>query len=91
MKKLLAILKKIWWIFLLIIGFIAGLIIKNPRKVDDLEKLKQERGELKKEQHSLKKEQERLEKEAEQIEKKKYFNNVDDAAKYLNDVMRKRK
>ena len=39
----------------------------------------------------LKQEQERLEKEAKEIEEKKPFDNVDDAIKYLNDTIRKRK
>ena len=38
----------------------------------------------------LKKEQERLEKEAGKIENEKPFDNVNDAAKYLNDTIRKR-
>lgn len=37
----------------------------------------------------LKKEQEKLEKEAKKIEQEKPFNSADDAAKFLNDVIRR--
>ena len=39
----------------------------------------------------LKKEQEKLEEEAKKIEQENPFTNADDAAKFLNDTIRKRK
>ena len=94
-KKTWEFIKKFWWAILMVLGFIVGLLLGHRSDVhtesEKIRKLKEEEKAFKKEQERLKKEQEKLEKEAEEIEKKKYFDNVDDASKYLNDTLRKRK
>jgi len=94
-KKTWEFIKKFWWAILMALGFIVGLLLGHRSDVhtesEKIRKLKEEEKAFKKEQERLKKEQEKLEKEAEEIEKKKYFDNVDDAAKYIDRVLRKRK
>ena len=94
-KKTWEFIKKFWWAILMALGFIVGLLLGHRSDVhtesEKIRKLKEEEKAFKKEQERLKKEQEKLEKEAEEIEKKKYFDNVDDASKYINRVFRKRK
>ncbi|WP_126992264.1 hypothetical protein [Thermosipho globiformans] len=89
MKKVWEFLKKFWWLILAVLGFVAGLSFRKGKKNPDVELLKEQRKDLQKEEEELKKEQERLEREAKEIEKKRYFNDPVDAAKYLNDELRK--
>nr|WP_221236839.1 hypothetical protein [Thermosipho japonicus] len=73
-----------------VLAFVAGLSFRKGKKNPDVELMKKQRKDLQKEEEKLKKEQKRLEREAEEIEKKKYFDNPDDAVRFLNDTFRKR-
>lgn len=90
MEKILNFFKKFWWLVLMFFAFIAGLFIHQDKKNPNVELLEKQRKDLQKEEERLKKEQERLEEEVKEIEKKKYFDNPNDAVKYLNDTFRKR-
>jgi len=90
LKKVWEFIKKFWWVILAGIAFIIGFMIRPHPKNPEIKHLEKEREKLQEKEEDLKKEQERLEKEAEEIEKKNYFDNVDDAAKFLNDTLRKR-
>jgi len=84
MKKVWTFLKKFWWIILAVISFVAGLLLpKRKEQGQDIEQLKKQADELEKQQNEL-------EREAKEIENKKYFNDGDDAADYINTI-RKRK
>lgn len=89
LKKVFEFLKKFWWLFLSVLAFVLGLLLKSYKIPEDLQDLKNEREDLQKEEDKLKEEQKRLEKEAKEIEKEKPFNNVDDAVKYINSRRRK--
>lgn len=91
MKKDWVFLKKFWWLLLAIFAFILGLFFSRGKKNPDISLLEEQREDLEKDLDKLKKEQAQLEKEAKEIEKKKYFNNADDAANYINNELRKRK
>lgn len=98
LKKVWTFIKKFWWAIGMALAFLIGFLLKPYEESQDIqdlikkrEELKKKREELKKQQEGLKKVQEQLEKEAEEIEKKRYFNDPVDAAKYLNDELRKRK
>jgi len=91
LKKVWKFIRKFWWVILAGIAFIIGFMIRPHPKSFEIQHLKKEREKLQEEEEDLKKEQERLEKEAEEIEKKKYFNDPVDAAKYIDDVLRRNK
>ncbi len=85
LNSIVAALKKFWWAILAVVSFIFGLLLKTMKA-----KAQTTQEQLENKFNELRTKQEELEKEAKEIENKKYFNDGDDAAKYLNDTIRKR-
>lgn len=84
-KKILAILKKIWWLIAIVIAFIFGVSLNRKKKVP----VSEDKEKLQKRQQELEKDLEKLKKEAEEREKTNRFDNPDDASDHLNDVLRR--
>ncbi|HRD20412.1 MAG TPA: hypothetical protein PK584_05050 [Fervidobacterium sp.] len=80
-------LKKFWWAILAVVSFLLGLFLRT-RKADKAQTTQEQ---LENKFNELRTKQEELEKEAKEIENKKYFNDGDDAADYLNDAIRRNK
>ena len=76
----------VWIVLILsvVVGFIVAWEVTDYYKRKTSEIAKKEN-----EQKKLEDEQKKLEEEAKKIEQEKPFNNVDDAARFLNDVIRR--
>lgn len=85
LNSIVAALKKFWWAILAVVSFIFGLLLKTMKA-----KAQTTQEQLENKFNELRTKQEELEKEAKEIENKKYFNDGDDAADYINTI-RKRK
>lgn|GEM_PF-5456939 len=86
LNSIVAALKKFWWAILAVVSFIFGLLLKTKKA-----KAQTTQEQLENKSNELRTKQEELEKEAKEIENKKYFNDGDDAADYLNDAIRRNK
>jgi len=86
LNSIVAALKKFWWAILAVVSFIFGLLLKTMKA-----KAQTTQEQLENKFNELRTKQEELEKEAKEIENKKYFNDGDDAADYLNDAIRRNK
>jgi cell division protein FtsB len=91
MKRIIKFFKKFWWIIAIAVAFIFGMSLRKKEENPDVKLLKKQRKDLQKEQEALKEEQKKLEKEAEQIEKEKPFTDADSAAKFLNNIARRKR
>lgn len=90
MRKVVEFFKKFGWIIVSVLGFILGALTFKNKSNPKIDELREQREELKKEEAQLKKEQEKLEKEADEIAKEKPFNNVDNAAKFINSILKRK-
>jgi cell division protein FtsB len=90
MEKILNFFKKFWWLVLMFFAFIAGLFIHRDKKNPNVELLEKQRKDLQKEEEELKKEQKKLEKEADEIAKEKPFSDADNAAKFINNILKRK-
>lgn len=92
MRKFWAFLKKCWQLLLgIIIAVVFMLLLRYKRTSPvDADPLKQRNEQLKQQQHKLEEQLKRLKEEQKEIEqRKRIFNTADDAADYLNEVLKR--
>lgn len=75
------------WIVLILSAVVGFIIVQKI--VDYYKRKSSEIAKKENEQKKLEDEQKKLEEEAKKIEQEKTFNSADDAAKFLNDVIRR--
>lgn len=92
LKKMWSFLKKSWQWILALLAFVAGIIVARPKeKRYPTSGTETELKRKKEQQEKLEKELEQLKREEEQIKDKRYFDSAEDAAEYLDEILRRRR
>jgi ElaB/YqjD/DUF883 family membrane-anchored ribosome-binding protein len=90
MRRVVEFFKKFGWIIASVLAFVFGALTFRKKKHAKANALEERRKELENERAELKEKQRQLEKEADEIAKEKPFSDADNAAKFINNILKRK-